>query len=99
MRADAKVRREKIIDAACDLLRTRPESTVTLEAIAARAGVGIATLYRNFPTRTDLDAACGLRLLNHVEEFIADTLKRFEEDPKAHWEQFVWKLMDYGAGP
>ena len=25
MRSDAKARREKIIDAACDLLRTRPE--------------------------------------------------------------------------
>jgi AcrR family transcriptional regulator len=30
---------------------------VPLEAIAERAGVGIATLYRNFPTRADLKVA------------------------------------------
>ena len=99
MRSDAKARREKIIDAACDLLRTRPESTVTLGAIAARAGVGIATLYRNFPTRADLDAACGLRLLTIVGEFIDTALSRFADDPQAHWDTFVWQLLDYGAGP
>ena len=99
MRADAKLRREKIIFAACDMLRTMPESTVTLEGVAARAGVGIATLYRNFPTRSDLDVACGLRLLGILEKKIADVHTLLDEDPQTHWDRFVWSLLDYGVGP
>ncbi len=99
MRADAKLRREKIIVAACDMLRTMPESTVTLEGVAARAGVGIATLYRNFPTRSDLDVACGLRLLGILEKKIADVHTLLDEDPQTHWDRFVWSLLDYGVGP
>lgn len=99
MRADAKLRRERIIDAACDLMRTTPESAVTLEAVAARAEVGIATLYRNFPTRTDLDVACGLRLLGILGERIETTRSLFDGDPRTHWDNLVWGLLDYGVGP
>lgn len=99
MRADAKIRRERIIDAACDLMRTTPESAVTLEAVAARAEVGIATLYRNFPTRTDLDVACGLRLLGILGERIETTSSLFDGDPRTHWDNLVWGLLDYGVGP
>lgn len=99
MRADAKIRRERIIDAACDLMRTTPESAVTLEAVAARAEVGIATLYRNFPTRTDLDVACGLRLLGILGERIETTSSLFDADPRTHWDNLVWGLLDYGVGP
>ena len=99
MRSDARIRRERIIDAACDLLRTKPESSVTLESVAAHADVGIATLYRNFPTRTDLDIACGLRLLGILEERIEATRTLFDADPRAHWDHLVWGLLDYGVGP
>lgn len=99
MRSDAKIRRERIIDAACDLLRTTPESLVTLESVAARADVGIATLYRNFPTRSDLDVACGLRLLSILGERIETTRTLIDADPKTHWDHFVWGLLDYGVGP
>lgn len=99
MRADAKLRRERIIDAACDLMRTTPESAVTLEAVAARAEVGIATLYRNFPTRTDLDVACGLRLLGILGERIETTSSLFDGDPRTHWDNLVRGLLDYGVGP
>lgn len=99
MRADAKIRREKIIDAACDLFRRTPESAVTLDAIAARAGVGIATLYRNFPSRFDLDVACGIQVLTAVRAFIDDLTEHFHEDPRRHWDAFVWQLLDFGTGP
>ena len=55
MRADAARRRQAIIDAACDVFRHVPAGEITLDDIARRAGVGIATIYRNFPTRRDLD--------------------------------------------
>ncbi len=56
MRADAKRNREKLLLAAVELFAGAGEG-VALEAIAEHAGVGIGTLYRNFPTREALAAA------------------------------------------
>ena len=52
LRADAARNRQQIIDAARAIF-----AEAGLEAIAQRAGVGIAILYRRFPTREDLVAA------------------------------------------
>jgi AcrR family transcriptional regulator len=56
MRADAQRNRDAILIAARE---TFEEAGVlaSLDGIAVRAGVGNATLYRNFPTRNDLLAA------------------------------------------
>lgn len=52
-RSDAAENRQKLIDAAKDVLGSGgPDAS--LEAVARRAGVGIGTLYRHFPTREDL---------------------------------------------
>lgn len=56
LRADAQLNRDRILAAAAELFAERGLS-VPLEEIAARAGVGVATLYRRFPTRADLAAA------------------------------------------
>lgn len=53
MRADARRNCEKILAAARDAFAEGGESTA-LEEIARRAGVGIGTLYRHFPTRQAL---------------------------------------------
>ncbi len=55
LRADAQ-RNLDLLLAAADAELTLHGANASLEAIAARAGVGIATLYRNFPTRDDLIA-------------------------------------------
>jgi AcrR family transcriptional regulator len=52
-RADARRNYDKLIAAAREAFTERDRSA-TLEDIARRAGVGIGTLYRHFPTRTDL---------------------------------------------
>jgi AcrR family transcriptional regulator len=55
-RADAARNRSAILDAARAAFTTAgPDAS--LEAIARAAGVGIGTLYRNFPAREDLVAA------------------------------------------
>ncbi|MBB5077651.1 TetR/AcrR family transcriptional regulator [Nonomuraea endophytica] len=53
LRADARHNRERIIKAAGELIAARGLD-VPMAAIARRAGVGVATLYRRFPTREAL---------------------------------------------
>src|SRR6202000_3047705 len=56
MRADARRSRAKLLEAATAAFAERG-ADAPLDDIARRAGVGIGTLYRHFPTRTDLQAA------------------------------------------
>ena len=55
LRKDAAVNRERIVEAAQEVFSERGLDA-PLEEIALRAGVGVATLYRRFPTRADLIA-------------------------------------------
>ena len=52
-RADARRNYDKLVAAAREAF-TEADRSASLEDIARRAGVGIGTLYRNFPTRADL---------------------------------------------
>ena len=56
MRADARRSRAKLLEAATAAFAEHG-ADAPLDDIARRAGVGIGTLYRHFPTRTDLQAA------------------------------------------
>lgn len=56
LRADAQKNRERIL-AAAEALFLEKGAGVSLEEVAKRAGVGIGTLYRRFPTREALLAA------------------------------------------
>jgi AcrR family transcriptional regulator len=51
-RSDARRNRDAILAAALEALATSPDAS--LNAIAKRAGVANATLYRHFPTREEL---------------------------------------------
>src|SRR5215472_5244918 len=53
-RADARRNYERLIAAAAAVFAERGADDVSLEEIARRAGVGIGTLYRHFPTRQAL---------------------------------------------
>ena len=53
MRIDAQVNRDKLV-AAARALFTAKSTSAPLEEVAERAGVGIGTLYRHFPTRQAL---------------------------------------------
>jgi AcrR family transcriptional regulator len=64
-RSDAQRNRERLLAAAADAFREADEQ-VSLEAVAKRAGVGIGTLYRNFPTREDLVEAVYLSELDRL---------------------------------
>jgi AcrR family transcriptional regulator len=53
LRADAAHNRAKIVEAAHELFRARG-ADVAMSTIARRAGVGVATLFRRFPSREAL---------------------------------------------
>src|SRR5882757_8579012 len=77
-RADAIRNRERVLEAAKTVFSAGgPEAS--LEAVAKRAGVGIGTLYRHFPTREALFEAVYRREVQQLSE-LAEALKS-EADP------------------
>jgi AcrR family transcriptional regulator len=65
MRADARRSRAKLLEAATATFAEHG-ADAPLEEIARRAGVGIGTLYRHFPTRLDLQSAVFLSQVKGV---------------------------------
>ncbi|GLZ47086.1 TetR family transcriptional regulator [Actinomycetospora sp. NBRC 106375] len=87
-RADARANRSALLAAAARLFADQGPD-VPLDAVAREAGVSIATLYRNFPSREDLVAAtyaAEIRALGELDleegtaaEALARWLARFVE--------------------
>ena len=70
LRKDAQRNREAILAAARELLAESAD--VPMCEIARRAGVGQATLYRNFPDRRNLAAALIVEHMEHTERLAAE---------------------------
>jgi AcrR family transcriptional regulator len=71
-RADAVENRRKVLAAAEKLFGTRDPACVTMDAIAAEAGVGKGTLFRRFGDRAGLARA----IVSDVEAALQDELIR-----------------------
>jgi AcrR family transcriptional regulator len=71
-RADAARNRARILDAAAPLLARAAGRTVTMEQVAAAAGVGKATLYRRYPDVASIAVA----LLDEHERALQERLLR-----------------------
>jgi AcrR family transcriptional regulator len=77
-RADAQRNRERLLKAATAVF-SAGGADASLEAVAKRAGVGIGTLYRHFPTREALFEAVYRHEVDQLSE-LAEQLKD-EADP------------------
>jgi AcrR family transcriptional regulator len=75
-RKDALRNRERVLDAATELVR-RSGERVPMALIAERAGVGVGTVYRHFPTREDLLGA----LVHRSFELAADNARAACDHP------------------
>jgi len=70
LRADAARNRERVLQAARRLFRERDPSVVTMDEIAAAAGVGRATLYRRYRD----PAAVALALLDEHQRHLQEQI-------------------------
>jgi AcrR family transcriptional regulator len=73
LRADAERNRERVVEAAREVFAEQGLDGSTNE-IARRAGVGVATLFRRFPTKDDLVAAAFAGKMSAYSEAIDEAL-------------------------
>jgi AcrR family transcriptional regulator len=89
MRADARRNRQRLIEAALAAFAEHGADDASLDEIARRAGVGIGTLYRHFPTRqalleavyrSQVEALCA-----RADEYSAQVEDASATDALARW--------------
>ncbi len=94
LRADAERNRAAILAAAREVFAEQGLEA-PLEEIAARAGVGIATLYRRFPARQQLIAAALIEKITQYAEAAGQALA--VPDPWAGFSGFVERISELQA--
>ena len=77
VRADARRNRDRLLEAAAAAFGAADGRAVSLESIARRAGVGIGTLYRHFPSRELLVEAVYRAELAEVAAAAGQLLRRY----------------------
>lgn len=96
MRADAQRNRERLLDAAIELI-LEVGGEPSRDSLAERAGVGIATLYRHFPDQQSLLHAVVRHALDRSitagEAALADTA-----DSSKTLRQYMHAAIDNGIG-
>jgi AcrR family transcriptional regulator len=94
MRADARRNYQRLLAAAGTAFAERGADDVSLEEIARRAGVGIGTLYRHFPTRQALLEAVYRDQVDALEVLVAELLQ--SDSPGAALAEWLAALMAFG---
>lgn len=92
-RADARRNKETLLDAAASVFVTSGVEAPVRD-IAAKAGVGVGTIYRHFPTRADLIIA----VYRHQVEACAEAgpaLLESSETPYAALTQWIDLFVDF----
>jgi len=94
-RADAVRNRERVLEAAKAVFSAGgPEAS--LEAVARKAGVGIGTLYRHFPTREALYEAVYRREVEQLAD-LAEQLKNDEAPPTEALRRWLHSNVEFVA--
>jgi AcrR family transcriptional regulator len=87
MRADALQNRDLLIATAAAAFGEPDGASITLKDIAGRAGVGIGTLYRNFPNRQALLEAVYVGEVERLNASVSDFVDLEPWDALAGWLQ------------
>jgi AcrR family transcriptional regulator len=95
MRADA-VRNKKLIVQAAREVFAAAGLAAPIDEIAQRAGVGVGTLYRHFPTKEALFEAI---VIEQVEELVEEARRLIRGgDPKTAFFDLLSRLLRHGHG-
>ena len=92
LRADAQANRDRLLEVAAQAFASHG-ADASLKAIAAEAGVGIATLYRRFPAREDLIEATYRNETNRLAESAVELLA--DKDPVDALREWMERFADY----
>jgi AcrR family transcriptional regulator len=92
-RADAARNYDAVLDAAREVFGEY-DLEAPIEEVARRAGVGIATVYRNFPTR---DSLIENVYLHEVEAVCAAAVEAAAQDPAEGITTWLQRFVDYVA--
>jgi AcrR family transcriptional regulator len=93
MRADARRNYQRLLAAAGAAFTERGADDVSLEEIARRAGVGIGTLYRHFPTRQALLEAVYRDQVDALEARAAELIQA--DSPAAALAEWLASLVAF----
>ncbi|MEO5781160.1 MULTISPECIES: TetR/AcrR family transcriptional regulator [Arthrobacter] len=86
--------RQKLFDASMELIGERGAAGVTVDEIAAAAGVSKGTVYYNFGSKSDLIA----QLLRHGVDILEARLlsaRNDDQDPLTTMEEMIGRAMDF----
>jgi AcrR family transcriptional regulator len=90
-----EVRPDQILDAAERVLLARGDGAMTMDAVAAEAGVGKGTVYHYYQSKADVLAALRARWVERtVAEAAATATSRRPRSALQHIERFVAALLD-----
>jgi AcrR family transcriptional regulator len=93
MRADMQRNYDLLVARAAEAFAERGADDVSLEEIARRAGVGIGTLYRHFPTRQSLLEAV---FRDQVDVLARQAEELREAPPASALEQWLRVMLAFG---
>lgn len=96
LRADAARNRAKVLDAARAVFGAQGVEA-EMAVIAAKAGVGVGTLYRHFPTKDALLSALSAEFFGRLAE-IAAAVGTEDLGPWDRVEALVWRAGELAAG-
>jgi AcrR family transcriptional regulator len=94
LRADAQRNRARMLEAAHTVFQ-RDGLSAQMDAIAAEAGLGVGTLYRQFPTR---EALIDVLISERLQQLVASAETAADNaDPWMGVEDLVWRFATFEA--
>lgn len=91
---ERQARRESILSAARDLLHKKGINGASMNQIAKKAELGVATLYSYFTSKEELFFILQQEGLDHLKKFTSKNLKK-KDDPKTKLKKIAFSFLEF----